>query len=91
MSAAYGVPLGGALFALEVMRGKLALRFVRPRSLYLVNCYGRLLARAAQRTDLHDSGIFGLCFNPRLGAARWSRRGRRFGRLCSPGPLGRPK
>lgn len=28
MAAAYGVPLGGALFALEVMRGKLALRFV---------------------------------------------------------------
>lgn len=30
MSAAYGVPLGGALFALEVMRGVLALRFVLP-------------------------------------------------------------
>ena len=30
MAAAYGVPLGGALFALEVMRGVLALRFVLP-------------------------------------------------------------
>jgi CIC family chloride channel protein len=30
MGAAYGVPLGGALFALEVMRGMLALRFVLP-------------------------------------------------------------
>src|SRR5579862_8296889 len=30
MAAAYGVPLGGALFALEVMRGALALRFVLP-------------------------------------------------------------
>jgi H+/Cl- antiporter ClcA len=30
MGAAYGVPLGGARFALEVMRGKLALRFVLP-------------------------------------------------------------
>jgi chloride channel protein, CIC family len=30
MSAAYGVPLGGALFAIEVMRGKLALRYVLP-------------------------------------------------------------
>lgn len=30
MSAAYGVPLGGALFALEVLRGELALRFVLP-------------------------------------------------------------
>jgi chloride channel protein, CIC family len=30
MAAAYGVPLGGALFAMEVMRGMLALRFVLP-------------------------------------------------------------
>jgi len=30
MSAAYGVPLGGSLFALEVLRGMLALRFVLP-------------------------------------------------------------
>ena len=30
MSAAYGVPLGGALFALEVLRGVLALRLVIP-------------------------------------------------------------
>ena len=30
MGAAYGVPLGGALFALEDMRGKLALRYVLP-------------------------------------------------------------
>lgn len=30
MAAAYGVPLGGALFALEVLRGMLALRFVVP-------------------------------------------------------------
>src|SRR5579863_5969470 len=30
MGAAYGVPLGGALFALEVMRGRLALRYVLP-------------------------------------------------------------
>ncbi len=30
MGAAYGVPLGGSLFALEVMRGRLALRLVLP-------------------------------------------------------------
>jgi H+/Cl- antiporter ClcA len=30
MAAAYGVPLGGALFAMEVLRGMLALRFVLP-------------------------------------------------------------
>jgi chloride channel protein, CIC family len=30
MAAAYGVPLGGAIFALEVVRGMLALRYVLP-------------------------------------------------------------
>lgn len=35
MAAAYGVPLGGALFSLEVMRGALALRYVLPA---LVTC-----------------------------------------------------
>ena len=30
MAAAYGVPLGGALFAVEVLRGTLSLRFVLP-------------------------------------------------------------
>jgi chloride channel protein, CIC family len=30
LATAYGVPVGGALFALEVMRGKLALRYVLP-------------------------------------------------------------
>ena len=30
MGAAYGVPLGGALFSLEVMRGVLALRYILP-------------------------------------------------------------
>jgi len=30
MAAAYGVPLGGALFAVEVLRGQLSLRFVLP-------------------------------------------------------------
>ena len=30
MAAAYGVPLGGALFALEVLRGAMALRYILP-------------------------------------------------------------
>ena len=35
MAAAYGVPPGGALFALEVLRGMLALaRSIEPRSIY---------------------------------------------------------
>jgi CIC family chloride channel protein len=36
MSAAYGVPLGGALFSLEVLRGMLALRLVLPALLVSV-------------------------------------------------------
>ena len=40
MAAAYGVPLGGALFALEVLRGELALRFVLPALLTSVIATG---------------------------------------------------
>jgi CIC family chloride channel protein len=40
MGAAYGVPLGGALFALEVMRGMLALRYVLPALLASVVATG---------------------------------------------------
>jgi H+/Cl- antiporter ClcA len=40
MGAAYGVPLGGALFALEVMRGKLALRYVLPALFASLNATG---------------------------------------------------
>jgi CIC family chloride channel protein len=40
MSAAYGVPLGGALFSLEVLRGMLALRLVLPALLASVIAAG---------------------------------------------------
>jgi len=40
MAAAYGVPLGGALFSLEVLRGALALRFVLPSLLTAVVATG---------------------------------------------------
>ena len=40
MAAAYGVPLGGALFALEVLRGVLALRFVLPALLTSLTATG---------------------------------------------------
>lgn len=40
MAAAYGVPLGGALFALEVLRGMLALRLVLPALLTSVIASG---------------------------------------------------
>jgi H+/Cl- antiporter ClcA len=40
MAAAYGVPLGGALFSLEVLRGALALRFVLPALLTAIVATG---------------------------------------------------
>ncbi len=40
MAAAYGVPLGGALFALEVLRGVLALRLILPALLTAVIATG---------------------------------------------------
>src|SRR3984885_10395760 len=40
MAAAYGVPLGGALFALEVLRGVLALRLVLPALLACIIAAG---------------------------------------------------
>jgi H+/Cl- antiporter ClcA len=40
MAAAYGVPLGGALFSLEVLRGALALRFVLPSLLTAIIATG---------------------------------------------------
>jgi H+/Cl- antiporter ClcA len=52
MSAAYGVPLGGALFALEVLRGTLALRFILPA---LVTS---LIATAVSWTVLPDEPTY---------------------------------
>ncbi len=73
MAAAYGVPLGGALFALEVLRGALALRFVLP-------CAGHVAGG-----DRHLVGVSAGCGRPtlfppmparsgehRLGAAGWA-------------------
>jgi CIC family chloride channel protein len=52
MAAAYGVPLGGALFALEVMRGKLALRYVLPA------LFTSLIAAAVAWTVLPDAPTY---------------------------------
>src|SRR5579863_5488535 len=52
MGAAYGVPLGGALFALEVMRGKLALRFVLPA------LFASLLATGVSWVALPDAPTY---------------------------------
>jgi CIC family chloride channel protein len=52
MSAAYGVPLGGALFALEVMRGVLALRYVLPA------LFASLIAAAVSWLVLPDAPTY---------------------------------
>jgi CIC family chloride channel protein len=52
MAAAYGVPLGGALFALEVMRGVLALRMVLPALLT------SLVAAAVSWAVLPDAPLY---------------------------------
>jgi H+/Cl- antiporter ClcA len=52
MSAAYGVPLGGALFALEVMRGVLALRYVLPA------IFASLVATAVSWIALPDAPTY---------------------------------
>jgi H+/Cl- antiporter ClcA len=52
MAAAYGVPLGGALFALEVLRGALALRYILPA----LFCSG--VAAAVAWTILPDQATY---------------------------------
>ena len=52
MGAAYGVPLGGALFALEVMRGMLALRYVLPA------LFASLVATAVSWVALPDAPTY---------------------------------
>jgi H+/Cl- antiporter ClcA len=53
MAAAYGVPLGGALFALEVLRGMLALRLVLPALSDIGHCNGNRICCSARRADLY--------------------------------------
>jgi H+/Cl- antiporter ClcA len=54
MAAAYGVPLGGALFALEVMRGMLALRYVLPA------LFASLVATAVSWMVLPDAPTYAI-------------------------------
>ncbi len=67
MAAAYGVPLGGALFALEVLRGELALRFVLPA---LVTS---LIATGVSWAFLPDAPIYLIPAYPgSLSSAAWA-------------------
>ncbi len=52
MGAAYGVPLGGALFSLEVMRGMLALRYVLPA------LFASVVATAVSWVALPDAATY---------------------------------
>ncbi len=55
MGAAYNVPLGGALFALEVLLGTLSVRLVLPAVVMSTVAVGDQLAVAADGADLHSS------------------------------------
>jgi hypothetical protein len=88
MGAAYGVPLGGALFSLEVMRGMPALRYVPARAFRICNCDSRLLDSASECTDIHYSCLRHIAFERYVGSPGGSDRGRRFGRICPRDHLG---
>jgi len=67
MAAAYGVPVGGALFALEVLRGALALRFVLPA---LVTA---LVATGVSWAFLPDAPTYAIPnFQSSLSSAGWA-------------------
>ncbi len=67
MAAAYGVPLGGALFALEVLRGVLALRLVLPA------LFASLLATAISWVTLPDAPTYQIPgFANSTSAALWA-------------------
>jgi H+/Cl- antiporter ClcA len=67
MAAAYGVPLGGALFALEVLRGMLALRLVLPALL------ASLVATAISWLVLPDAPTYQIpAFANSAGALVWA-------------------
>ncbi len=73
MAAAYGVPLGGALFALEVMRGVLALRYVLPALLIAV------VATVISWTALPDAPTYMIpAYTNSLAAILWA---------CVAGPI----
>lgn len=67
MAAAYGVPVGGALYSLEVMRGVLALRFVLPA---MVTC---LVATGISWAYLPDAPIYDIpAYHGSVSVAAWA-------------------
>ena len=67
MAAAYGVPLGGALFSLEVMRGMLALRYVLPA------LFASVVATAVSWVALPDAPTYVIpSFSNSLSSMAWA-------------------
>ena len=67
MSAAYGVPLGGALFSLEVMRGVLGLRYVLPA------IFASAVATAVSWIALPDAPTYNIpAFHSSLSSVAWA-------------------
>ena len=90
MAAAYGVPLGGALFAVEVLRGALALRFVLPALITTLVATAVSWAFLPDAPTYSDSCLQRFGVRYRLGFARRTAIGACLRRLCSHGRPGRP-
>ena len=96
MAAAYGVPLGGALFALEVLRGELALRLVLPALVTSLIATGVSWAFLPDAPTYLNPGLPGIDRQRRLGDAGRANHRPDLGTLCagcriggSPPPEGR--
>ena len=84
MAAVYNVPLGGALFALEVLLGTLTLPLVLPALATSLIATARRLDRAADAPDLHDPDLPRARLADRVGADRRADRRPGGGRLHPP-------
>ena len=82
MAAAYGVPLGGALFALEVLRGALALRFVLPALVTSLVATGISWAFLPDTPTYLIPDYAGSISSHRLGADSWPGRWPGLRALC---------
>ena len=80
MGAAYGVPLGGALFSLEVVRGALALRYVLPALFTSLIATAISLIRRARILRISSASMVMSLAWPRTPPSGWCSRKRVKGR-----------
>ena len=84
VAAVYNVPFGGALFALEVLLGTLALPLVLPAMTVSPDRHRGVLADAAECPHLRVPSYGFSAAGRRLGDPGWAaRRGRRGGIMCA--------